>query len=189
MGVVLRGDEVITSICDPSRSRLAIFRALSRFGLGCGSDPVAEAVVLTDRPRHNPSEAWTLGIAFYFVLDVLLTDLITRTFDLEMISAVVVFVVAFPFMLFFVVASIALGTLLIWIFAPGATADLRRRPDQQSRVQQILLITVCVIMVAVGGRVARWVAILYLGAVILNAMIRVVESTLMNGGRRSESSS
>lgn len=180
---------MITSICDPARSRYAIFRALSRLGFGCGSEPVADVVVLTDRPRHNPLEAWTLGIAFYFLLDVLVTELITKAFGLGTVSAVVLFVVAFPFMLFAVIASIALGTLLVRIFAPGANTDLRRRPDLQSRIQQIIILAVCVFLVAVGGTVGRWVAVVYIAAVILNAMIRVVESAFTKGERRSESSS
>lgn len=179
---------MITSICDPARSRHAIFRALGRLGIGCGSEPVADVVVLTDRPRHNPLEAWTLGIAFYFVLDVLVTELITRAFGLGTVSAVIVFVVALPFMLLAVVASIALGTLLVRIFAPANT-DLRRRPDLQSRIQQIILLVVCAFLVTVGGRVAQWVAVVYIGAVILNGMIRVVESAFTKGARRSESSS
>lgn len=180
---------MITSVCDPARSRLAIFRALGRLGIGCGSDPVADVVVLTDRPRHNPLEAWTLGIAFYFVLDVLVTELITKAFGLGTVSAVILFVVAFPFMLFAVIASIALGTLLVRIFAPGGNTDFRRRPDLQSRIQQIILLAVCAFLVAVGGRAALSVAVVYIGAVILNAMIRVVELAFTKWGGRSESSS
>ncbi|MBW3565619.1 MAG: hypothetical protein KY459_12915 [Acidobacteria bacterium] len=180
---------MITSVCDPVRSRLAIFRALARLGIGCGSDPVADVVMLTDRPRHNPLEAWTLGIAFYLVLDVLLTELITRAFGLGMVSAVILFVAALPFMLFAVIASIALGTLLVRIFAPGADTDLRRRPDLQSRIQQVLMLAVCAFLVAFGGPVARWVAVVYIGAVILNAMVRVMESAFTKGRGRSESSS
>lgn len=180
---------MITSVCDPARSRHAIFRALGRLGIGCGSDPVADVVMLTDRPRHNPLEAWALGIAFYFVLDVLLTVLVTRTLGLGTVSTMIFFVVALPFMLFAVVASIALGTLLVRIFAPEANTDLRRRPDLQSRIQQIILIVVCAFLVAVGGGVARWVAVVYIGAVILNAMIRIVEWAVTKGARRSDSSS
>lgn len=177
---------MIRSLCDSSRTRFALFRMLAKLGIGCGSLEPAEVVVLTDRPRHNPLEDWTVGISYYLIISSVFGDTAFRLFDGSHTIFVVTVLVFFPLSLFVTVASVGLGSLLL----DRVSTDVRKRPELQSRVQQIIIVVVSIGLVGFAISPARWIGAAYLWAIGLNAAVALIEMTFTGRkASRSETSS
>lgn len=174
---------MIISPCHPSRSRYALFRALARFGIGCGPRPKGvDKDLLVGRNRQNPLEAWFLGFVFYLFYSLLQIALLDEIFELHPVISVLLLPPALIGAFLILVLLISVGWVVMKLAARGATLDPVHQPSRQATAQMVILLLISAVAVLVWRHWFSWIA----ASALLLAGVNAIAALFFPPGKQTE---